>query len=537
MRFPARILGVLFAFLLVFFVSKASFAQTSQTPSYLTPNTSSDVPSNLHTWTQNVMIEVLASMDCQLTGIDILNKNQPCLGANSKTGQIGYVKSNGGLIGFVTSAIGYTYNIPVHTSTYFSMMAANFGIAKSSYATSQDGQQSLLYIQNAWVVFRNFAYILFVLVFLVIGVAIMLRVRVDPRTVMTIQNQIPKLIIGIILVTFSFAIAGLLIDFMWLLIYFMINTLAAADPGILAGPITNSLSASAPNFANSQYIAPAGGLPGVVFNVGQSIGGLVAGLFNQGAQPGGSVLDILTNPLGAVMSFIFGVIAGALAIFIVAIAILYALLRLWFSLIKAYIMVLVDVIFAPFWIVAGLLPGVGQSAGIGAWLRDLIANLAVFPAIVTMLLIGKLLVDSVTNGNYSSATSFTPPLIGGQISGDGLAALIMLGILLASPSVAETIKKALKASGPGLGGVSGAIGVGQAVVAAPIGRGWRTLTRRANQNTGEREGALRRWWEGPTSRGGRLGSIRQRIRGNPVRPSTKNPEANPITKEEDIQAS
>ena len=82
--------------------------------------------------------------------------------------------------------------------------------------TGFDGLKPLLPL---WTVFRNIVYILFVLVFVIIGVAIMLRLKIDPRTVMTIQNQIPKLIIGILLVTFSFSIAGFLIDIMYTSIY------------------------------------------------------------------------------------------------------------------------------------------------------------------------------------------------------------------------------------------------------------------------------------------------------------------------------
>lgn len=480
MRFPARIVGVIFAFLLIFFVSKVSFAQTAvnepnQTPQYLAPNASPEVPSNLHTWTQSVMIEVLSSMVCQLTGVDVVNKNQPCLGINSQTGQIGYEKNTGGLIGLVTTMIGYTYVIPVHAGDYFAAMGSHFGIAKTTYAANIDGVQALSYVQSAWITFRNFAYILFVFIFVLIGLAIMLRIRIDPRTVMTIQNQIPKLIVGIILVTFSFAIAGLLIDFMWIAIYFMINTLHQADANISAVNITAALNTSAPNFVNnSNTVGPDGGILGVASNVSLQIGGLVSGLLNSGSQPGGNALDLLTNPIGTVVGAILGAIAGVLAFFIIAIALLWALLRLWFSLIKAYISILIDVIFAPFWIMAGLVPGVGQSVGIGAWLRDIIANLAVFPAVITMLAIGKLLVDSLSNGAYNGTTSFTPPLIGSQLNGEGLGSLIMLGIILASPSVAESIKKAVKASGTGFGLGKG-LGAGQAVVGAVGGSIWQRL--------------------------------------------------------------
>ena len=42
----------------------------------------------------------------------------------------------------------------------------------------------------------------FVLVFVIVGVAIMLRVKIDPRTVMTIQNQIQNLLLEFFLLLF-----------------------------------------------------------------------------------------------------------------------------------------------------------------------------------------------------------------------------------------------------------------------------------------------------------------------------------------------
>jgi len=41
---------------------------------------------------------------------------------------------------------------------------------------------------------------------------IMLRVKISPQAVVTVQSAIPKLITTLILVTFSYAIAGLVID-------------------------------------------------------------------------------------------------------------------------------------------------------------------------------------------------------------------------------------------------------------------------------------------------------------------------------------
>ena len=67
---------------------------------------------------------------------------------------------------------------------------------------------------------------------------------------MTIQNQIPKIIISLILVTFSFAIAGFLIDLMWVSIYVVINLMSQADPNITASAVGTAIYHPAPQFAN-----------------------------------------------------------------------------------------------------------------------------------------------------------------------------------------------------------------------------------------------------------------------------------------------
>ena len=63
----------------------------------------------------------------------------------------------------------------------------------------------------------------------------MLRIKIDPRTVMTIQNQIPRVIICIILITFSYAFAGAMIDVMWAVTYMGVNKITQTVNPQLAG--------------------------------------------------------------------------------------------------------------------------------------------------------------------------------------------------------------------------------------------------------------------------------------------------------------
>lgn len=215
---------LLLAFSFLFLAGRAH-AQTQPKPeSY------PGVEKNIHNGAQIIMLETLSAIGCQITGYDYLRPNQKCIGVDQSTGEIGFTENGGGLIGVMGTLISYTFVPPASSSQYIAYLGNNFGINKSAYAeeklinpctdTSKGiGFCGLAPVLKLWVAMRNIVYLILILVFVVIGVAIMLRVHIDPRTVMSIQNQIPKIIAGIVIITFSFAIAGLLIDIMWVATY------------------------------------------------------------------------------------------------------------------------------------------------------------------------------------------------------------------------------------------------------------------------------------------------------------------------------
>lgn len=547
MRIPAYLRFFVFLFCLLFiflFSVNFVFAQTSSSqlsptnqPTQInpntTPNTNPDVPKNLHNWTQNVMIEVMLSLSCQLVGIDPTQPNGQCLGVDQKTGKIGFLPAGnlekgeiGGAIGGMNSMITMLYAPPIRSSDYFQNLAQNFGIVKTVHAQTGTGFDSLKPLLNLWANFRNIVYLVFVIVFVVIGVAIMLRIRIDPRTVMTIQNQIPKIIIGILLVTFSFAIAGFLVDLMWVMTYLVFGIISGISSDTAKSvaelsPLT--LQGKSPLGAAIDF----GGLSSMVWDVAYGSTGLIQKLLGitpslNDLNPFGSIFDILSFAInfagkwelnaGTPANFLIDTISGIgamvlgiqilkwpvasvagttvgwllnlppAAIFvgliypvlqeiqrvllpflivyiIVFIALLIALFRLWFVLLMAYINILIDVVLAPFWIVGSLVPGSPVSAT--GWLKDLIANLAAFPAVIFMFLLGKVFVDAFK----AAPDAFVPPLIGNLSGGVSMIGpLIGIGIILMTPNVVTMVKAAIKAPKLDTGGVGRTIGAGAGVV-------------------------------------------------------------------------
>ena len=489
---PARILSFIFIFLLSFFAFKtAVFAQTTPL------NTDPNVPNNLHTVTQNVMIEVTSSLTCLLAGVDAANPGAKCLGIDPQTHKIGYVENSGGAIGVMGNLIAMTFTPPIHTGDYIAYLGNNFGIAKGAYAANAPngiGFEGISPLINVWIAFRNLTYLLFVLVFIIIGFAIMLRVHIDPRTVMTIENQIPKIIIALILVTFSFAIAGFLLDIMYLGIYLVANIFGQIDKQI-ADSINQVVSATNPIQAANSLASGVGGIGNISQKGAEATGAFFGGIFDNlfGRIIVGGIMGFLGNMgidrladtvgilkfagastiygiigttlakgIATVISAgaggllapqIMGFVGGIIAFLVIIIAILFALFKLWFTLLQAYVFLLIDIVFAPFWIIAGLLPG--SNLTFVSWLRETGAEIIAFPATIVMFLLGKLFIDEFANVD----NPFVPPLIANP-AGHVIGNFIGLGIILMTPNVVNMMKGWLKAPRFDITAITAAIGVG-----------------------------------------------------------------------------
>ncbi len=481
-RLAFSVKRLVFSFLLVtscylLVAISPTFAQVPQstqnantTNSYNTPSTNPDVPKNLHTYTQSVMIETMSALVCQLAGVDPVNPNQKCLGVDQQTGKIGFVKNGGGLVTVMGNMISMLYTPPIHTKDYFQNLAGNFGFVKQANAQSVASCNQALRgfgfcaispLLPIWSAFRNIVYLLFVLIFITVGFAIMLRIRIDPRTVMTIQNQIPKIIVGLILVTFSFAIAGFLIDIMYLSIYLIGNTLISTDSHITT-TVVNQIATSKHPFEAANNLSGASG----------GVGGILNIAWWSALDVGKIINGLLSNILGQPLSFIFGSVLGIIGFLIIIIAIIIALFKLWFALISAYIFLLLDIVMAPFWIFAGLIPG--SPIGFGLWLRDILSNLSAFPVVITMFIMARVFMDIFAQPGQGV---FSPPLVG-SLNSDAFAYLIGLGFILLTPNVVAMTKAALKAPKFDTTPIKQAIGGGTAVTTGTtrsIASSWRTL--------------------------------------------------------------
>ncbi len=298
-------------------------------------------------------------------------------------------------------------NPPASTYAFVQDMGQTLGfIPKSAYAQGV-GFSGLSALLPIWKVFRNMAYFLLAIVMIVIGFMVMFRKKIDPKTVVSVQNALPRIVIALLLITFSYAIVGLMIDLMYVFLVIIIQLLNSASPGIFKTDVL------------SQYTT-------------SGFGAVWKGLFG-GYAGFGELLSFLGMNEGNAYGYLLGgAIASILLIVFLAIAYLFAALRIFFMLINAYVQIIIGLLTSPLQLLLEAIPG---SKSFESWIKNLFSNIIVFPITAILLMISVILVNSTTQ-------VWTPPLLG--MGGNGIAALIGLGLSLSIPSIVKSLKDALK---------------------------------------------------------------------------------------------
>lgn len=349
---------------------------------------------------------------------------------------------------------------PLSGITYFKETARNWHLIPQVKAqTPGFGFGALEPILPLWRAARNIAFALFVIIILVLAFMIMFRVKISPQTVISVQSALPKVAIALVLVTFSYAIAGFLVDLMYVVTGLISLLLAGTGALFTSNPITIF------NFLTKGTIAGANvGIVGllVVYLILFSITLLAALFFGNGLI--GGIVEVVIS--GGIAPAAFSIIS-VLAAVVLLVVLFIAAIKIFWMLIKTFVMILLLVISAPFQIAIG---AVTQSTGFSQWLKSFISNLAVFPltgllfALSYLFLLKSLeytvnttlnlstlspnwdgILGGITNTIPGVSQQFTntgwPPLLG---TSDRMISLIFLGaslaILLMVPKIADIIK-------------------------------------------------------------------------------------------------
>ena len=242
-------------------------------------------------------------------------------------------------------------------------------------------------IANLWSRMRDLAYVFFVIVMIVIGFMIMFRSKLGGQTLVSLGNTIPNVILGLILVTFSFAIAGIIIDIGG--IFTSVISSIFNDEGIsiqrIGGLVKVLFSGISFSDLGTQVFDTA---KDMLPSAGDFANGLAEGL-------GISALKVGLVATGITMAGFTGPAAvgvPVLLITLVAIGIVFVgAIRLIITLYKSYFGILIGTILGPLQIMIGTLPG--QQHMTMNWLKTLARNVLVFPVVFFIVNIPVMLAD------------------------------------------------------------------------------------------------------------------------------------------------
>ena len=224
-----------------------------------------------------------------------------------------------------------------------------------------------------------------------------------------------------ILITFSYAIVGLILD----VSMFLSSLIASLFKGMFIDAFGNSwvftfwekISAMLSPEEVHEIVRP--------FADAFAIGGLAA-----------TTLFITFLGTGFLIVPIF---IGLIIALLLAIAYIKAL---W-VLLKAFAMIVLNIVFGPFRILIGILPG---TNGIAGWFKDILANVAVLPGMLAIFLLGNFL---IIQGPLGAITTLSKGPEGFGIYGlfwiasSLIIPLIGIVILLMIPKITDMIQAAI----------------------------------------------------------------------------------------------
>lgn len=338
-----------------------------------------------------------------------------------------YTHSGGIFSLMIDMATTMTAGPPISPVEYIAYVGSNLGIAKPVYAQGL-GFASFSPLLTLWKISRDITYLGFVVIFIIVGFMIMFRKKIDPRTVVTIQDSLPRIVVALILVTFSYAIAGFIVDAGELTTRLIGNTLA--DNHLIALK-TGVVAKDTVKFENLLR-ANSFSLTETMRNPGKFADALWEGTLQQAfgtTDVPGPIKWILSVPTQVIL-----IIAGIFIAF-----------KIFFSLLSPYATIVLYVIFAPFILMLSALPGMEFS--LGSWLKDLVSRVLVFPVVFTLLAISAILYG-VPGGIWSvqekSWGTLWQPVVMGGLPVDAVGPLIAFGILFAIPHVAEAVQQAFQ---------------------------------------------------------------------------------------------
>ena len=235
--------------------------------------------------------------------------------------------------------------------------------AKTELAEYDSGYEELVNsgITGIWSTVRNITYVFFMIIFIIVGFMIMFRSKIGGQTLVTLGNTLPNIILALIGVTFSFAIAGLLIDVGGVLMVILVDIFDQ-----------NS---------NYENLVRLGSFASIWSTFGR-----FGSLSTLGEYLVGTIPTTFLGWVGQVLKGLFNNVIGAISLLFMFIAlgvVTVGTFKVFISLIKAYLGIIVNVITGPFQIAISAIPG--QSHNFINWIKNIFRNVLVYPITFAIL--------------------------------------------------------------------------------------------------------------------------------------------------------
>jgi len=267
------------------------------------------------------------------------------------------------------SGIGYIKSLSEKISPVSTVKAADQGIGYTFAGNS---------VVGLWRIARNISFSFLVIAIVVIAFMIMFRVKINPQTVISIQSALPKLILTLILITFSYAIAGFAIDLMYVVIGIFATFVSKGAGGL------------------SQLDAPT-----LFANlIGQYNGFDV--LYTYWVH---FVASAFRAIFGSGSSFWMGILVFIFAIFTI-IAMLVWSVKIIIMLVKNFALLMITIVAGPLEIAFG---AITNKFGFGSWLRQIVSYIAVYPILTIMVFFSFFFLNQGMGTTTSSLTGGSMP--------------------------------------------------------------------------------------------------------------------------------
>lgn len=406
---------------------------------------------------------------------------------------------NKSVFGLMAKLIALPYSNPPASGVYWAYSGLqNSGFIPITFAAEGLGFSALRPFMTIWKVFRDISYMLLVLILIGIGFMIMFRMKLNPQTVISVESALPKIVISLLLITFSFPIAGFMIDLMYVIILITIAVLGNrgnffnitefqnkyVNPGFgtlvdslfplgflpTVWKLANSIVALLPFIINQILRLVLGIVGSVLFVKWLEIP--VFKLLESISELGGSIpigesaaaiieilVKIIVGIILGLIGFGFGYISLSIIIFIlVMFTFIFMMFRIFFLLFSTYIRVFLMIIFSPLFMLFEAIPGRNVF---GYWFKTLFVELLTFPIVIILFVVTYLIINIIPlNGNL-----WRPPFLS-QLDPESFTILLAIGILFLIPDLVKIVRELLGVKqlpvslglGTYFGGAGGALG-------------------------------------------------------------------------------